>query len=545
MTADAPAAPPSEARSGWLFGPVPDLLLGCGLLYAAFFVVVFAIGSTGSWLPTVLAPLLVLLFSSPHYGATIVRVYEERSERRRYALFSVWATVLIAAWFVAGQRSPWIGSAMLTLYLSWSPWHYTGQNYGVAVMMLGRRGVGLDATTKRWLHYAFITSFAVFLCVVHESSVWAESRFLPLEGDRLRFLPLGVPRAVTAGALVVHAAVLLVALVRMVRAASLRELAPGLALVGSQALWFTLPAVAIHFALFPGRQPLGTDVQIQVIFWIAVAHAVQYLWVTAYYARAGRRWTGAGAYAAKIFAAGSAVWLLPAVLFGPDAFGAGADAAALPLLIASAVNLHHFVLDGAIWKLRGPIGKVLIRSEAADVDSATAPRPGLRRLAWGVAGLCAVASLAIYAAEQVALPRAYAALDADRAEAVLDVLAFAGRDSAEARRWIGSQRAAEGDDAGAALAFRRSVDLKPTLPAYGALIETLAIEGRFEEAIPWCDRMLAFAPDDVDALRLAATVHRYAGNPERTRDLLARAAEVSDAKVDPAAVPSARSPAVY
>jgi hypothetical protein len=54
-------------------------------------------------MPDFLAPLLVLLFSTPHYGATILRVYEQRAERRRYAVFSVWATLAIAAWFVAAS----------------------------------------------------------------------------------------------------------------------------------------------------------------------------------------------------------------------------------------------------------------------------------------------------------------------------------------------------------------------------------------------------------------------------------------------------------
>ena len=33
------------------------------------------------------------------------------------------------------------------------------------------------------------------------------------------------------------------------------------------------------------------------------------------------------------------------------------------LLVASVVNLHHFVLDGAIWKLRdGRVARVLLRT---------------------------------------------------------------------------------------------------------------------------------------------------------------------------------------
>jgi hypothetical protein len=76
----ATAAPPAGR---WLFGPAPDLLLGCGLLYVFIFAL-YALGGEGiraSEAPY-LFPLLVLLFSTPHYGATLLRVYEQRSSRR-------------------------------------------------------------------------------------------------------------------------------------------------------------------------------------------------------------------------------------------------------------------------------------------------------------------------------------------------------------------------------------------------------------------------------------------------------------------------------
>ena len=46
---------------------------------------------------------------------------------------------------------PALGTFLVTLYLTWSPWHYTGQNYGLAVMFLRRSGVEVDARTKRWM----------------------------------------------------------------------------------------------------------------------------------------------------------------------------------------------------------------------------------------------------------------------------------------------------------------------------------------------------------------------------------------------------------
>ena len=80
-----------------------------------------------------------------------MRVYEHRADRRAYFLFSVVATILLL--IVAGVAlfRPWLGSVLATVYLSWSSWHYTGQNYGIAVMFLRRRGVDLDRTSQRML----------------------------------------------------------------------------------------------------------------------------------------------------------------------------------------------------------------------------------------------------------------------------------------------------------------------------------------------------------------------------------------------------------
>ena len=127
--------------SPWLFGPWSDLLFGCGALYALLFGAFCLAGAELRTLqPGLLFPLFVLALGTPHYGATLLRVYEKRRDRRAYVVFSLWATLAVAALFVV---SVWWGPAatfFVTLYLSWSPWHYTGQNYGLAVMFLRIRG---------------------------------------------------------------------------------------------------------------------------------------------------------------------------------------------------------------------------------------------------------------------------------------------------------------------------------------------------------------------------------------------------------------------
>ena len=98
---------PRSTSGGWLFGPGTDLLLGCGGVYFAIFVL-FTLGGSGlrdaqgAWLVAV----ITLVVSAPHYGGTLLRVYEQRADRRAYALFSLWATLGVALLFVLMSISP-------------------------------------------------------------------------------------------------------------------------------------------------------------------------------------------------------------------------------------------------------------------------------------------------------------------------------------------------------------------------------------------------------------------------------------------------------
>lgn len=68
------ATPPT--RSYWLFGPSTDFLLGCGGAYGLVFVLLAGAGdAVRSVLTEGMMPLLVLVTSVPHYGATLLRVY--------------------------------------------------------------------------------------------------------------------------------------------------------------------------------------------------------------------------------------------------------------------------------------------------------------------------------------------------------------------------------------------------------------------------------------------------------------------------------------
>ena len=85
---------------------------------------------------------LALVFNYPHFMATIYRAYGTREDFSKYRVFTVHATALLILTAILTHTSlkllPWV----FTLYINWSPWHYSGQNYGLLMMFARRNEAG-------------------------------------------------------------------------------------------------------------------------------------------------------------------------------------------------------------------------------------------------------------------------------------------------------------------------------------------------------------------------------------------------------------------
>ncbi|MCZ6464902.1 MAG: tetratricopeptide repeat protein [Proteobacteria bacterium] len=537
------AVPPSNR---WLFGPVPDLLLGCGLLSALLFVAfAFVDGDVPARQAPVVFPLVVLLLSYPHYGATILRVYERREDRQNYFLFSVWATVAVAAFFVLGVYSTLVASVMVTVYLTWSPWHYTGQNYGLAVMFLRRRGVEIGPREKRFVYASFILSYVLTALVMHggtESVDYALSS--PSEGD-IHFTAIGIPAPVEAVlfplALLAYLGATAAAVVLLLRRGSVRDLAPAGMLMLTQALWFSVPMLARHFEITTGLVPIDWDFRFYFFTWIAAGHAVQYLWVTSYYARAEGRAHGPLRFYGKTLLGGTLLFVPPVILFGPGGLGSVSLDAGLALLVSAGVNIHHFILDGAIWKLRsGRIANILIRNTRPEPIAAG---PGSQTaMGWGSKALWATAALALAIhgytmwQERVALVVAAQESDLVRMSEILDQLAWVSRDherirSIVAAAWLEQEQLPE-----ALREFERSVALRPTVAGYSAIAQLHERLGRPALGIPAYESALALEPDRLGILHRLGAAWVRQQRPARAIPYLERAVAL-----DPEHEPSRRT----
>lgn len=552
-----------SSREAWFFGPGRDLLLGCGLAYLLVFALLSVASSEVRALaPIGLLPLLILFTGIPHYGATLLRVYERQEDRRRYALFAVFATGLVWGLFAVGIHNDFVGSLILTLYLTWSPWHYTAQNYGIAMMFLGRQGVRSDPVTKRLIHASFRLSFLLTLLAIHAVGSSADYAPLAYEGTVYHFVSLDFPGGIgpwlLAGVGGAYLVCLAAAGVRLLRIASVRQLAPVAAIALTQALWFSAPVAARYLSLLDGVAPLSLEHAAYAFLWVGIGHSVQYLWVTSYFASRRDGFPGHARYYAKALLAGAAIWVVPSLIFAPAALGRVPFDAGLAVMVAAVVNIHHFILDGAIWKLRdGRIARILLRG--AREDSQPAPGeggfPATRGVSVAYAGrwlrpaiyLAGAASVAIFAFTTIETElggrQATARNDVVRLELAAERLGAIGRDSS--RLWVNAAllRAGEGDLEAALAHVERARSLFPTDEVWQTLGYVSQRLGRREDAIaayrqallarpgwPEVENNLAWllatgadSPDNArEAVRLARSVsRRFNGKSPNALDTLA------------------------
>ena len=289
---------------------------------------------------------------------------------------------------------------------------------------------------------------------------------------------------------------------RLLRVVAWRKLLPCLTLFSSQFLWFLLPAA---MTLFKGMQIPQSRYSTGVL---AVMHSAQYLWITSYYARRearevpGRNWRPS-AYFAVLVAGGIALFV-PGPWLASRLFHH--DFTASFLIFTALVNLHHFILDGAIWKLRdGRIASLLLNSRDRMTNAASRAR-GRLSTAWswisgssasarGLRGSAAVLLLSWGIVDQA---RYYLAL---HSESVDDLQRAASLDSFDSplQMRLARRELEDGHPQQAESAWRKAIQSNPADPApRQSLLRFLIGQNRFDEAYSLSDSYLGYFPKDAN-----------------------------------------------
>jgi tetratricopeptide (TPR) repeat protein len=491
----------NKQASPWIYNPALDLIVGCGAWSAPLLLIsYFSLASSArTW--SIVFYGLALFFNYPHYMATIYRAYHRAEDFEKYRIFTVHITALMVLTLLLSHfwlgLLPWI----FTIYLTWSPWHYSGQNYGIFMMFARRAGADPTKAERRALYGAFVASYLILFLGFHTGP----------STDPL-FVSLGIPAVISRWEQIILSVAFVglsaFGLRGLARSTGWRKLIPSLTLFSSQFLWFLLPAA---ISLIRGLEIPQNRYSSGVL---AVMHSAQYLWITSYYARreaAGeetgkkrRNWRPL-AYFGVLVVGGIALFVpgpwLASRLFHQDFTTSF-------LIFTALVNIHHFILDGAIWKLRdGRIASLLLNSRERIADTATQASghfasawrwtlgrtSGARALKFG-----AVALLLVWGTVDQA--RYYLALHADDLH---DLQRAASLDSFDGSLQMRLARRAmqDGQTQQAESAFKRAMQSNPSDPApRQELLHFLIDQNRYDEAFSLTAAALKYSPNDANLL---------------------------------------------
>lgn len=355
-----------NASSKWFYGSGLDLIVGCGAWSIPLLLIAYYFASSQPQGVSVAFYALALVFNYPHYMATIYRAYRTPEDFAKYKIFTLHTTLLIGLLVVLGHLSYQLLAIVFTIYLTWSPFHYTGQNFGIALMFARRNGVTTSIKIRRAFYLAFLSSYAMFFLAFHSAPA----------SEQL-VLTLGIPlKAASMLWLVlfwVFAASITYSLYDFVKQTSIKAMTAPLVMLSTQIIWFVIPSA---ITLFAKTDFLQTPATVAVL---AVMHSAQYLWITSYYARReaqaandednnqpARKWSFV-TYFFILVVGGIALfipgpWLASRVL--------NIDFGVSFLVFTALVNIHHFILDGAIWKLRdGRIAALLLNTARTETGA--------------------------------------------------------------------------------------------------------------------------------------------------------------------------------
>jgi hypothetical protein len=214
--------------------------------------------------------------------------------------------------------------------LTWSPYHYAAQAYGLAVIYSFRSGCVLTSTEKGALWWiSLLPFFRAFASAPDAGLAW----FVPASV----FESLPVLGQLQSGTIhIIDVLIFLLPLWLYQRSGFRLPMISILLLVANGIWWVTLSYT-------------------EAWIWATIFHAVQYLAIVMIYHVRDRLSLPANrrgrAYHAFIFYACSFVLGYGLFIGLPTLYGAaGFRGQPTALMVAAAINIHHFVVDGYIWR---------------------------------------------------------------------------------------------------------------------------------------------------------------------------------------------------
>ena len=341
----APNRQPAATSLFWLFSPTVlgkpfihpwidyGIIAGGWSIVATF--VFFSHPGLFQRIPPETLAILILMVNSSHFAASTLRLYSKPDYAVRYSFLAYGfplITILVLGICLLFPEA--LGKHLQALYLTWSPFHYAAQTYGLAAMYCFRSGFRLNPGEKSLLWWACMLPFLrSFLGAANSGLGW----FIPRESlYEFGMTPVAL-NIITQGLL------------------ALIFLAPVAFYIRMRSLKGTLPPMIVIVLLFANGLWWTALDYLDAFVVATIAHGLQYLAIMFVYHVQDRlnlpdnrrpAWMHALHFYGGCLLLGYGLFYC-----WPYAFvWAGAGLAESMLLVTATINIHHFVVDRYIWR---------------------------------------------------------------------------------------------------------------------------------------------------------------------------------------------------
>ncbi len=377
-----PAEPAKDKRDIYFVNPVVDVLVACGGLSILFFFVVVGVG-WGPWGGNAYdrpewawrtAAALAFVVNYPHFAATNFRLYQSFDRMMQFPKVSFLSPVVVVAGLCAALVNTTFAEWYCKLFMTWSSYHFCAQSKGIALLYARRLGVQVDPIT-RWL--IVIATHTPFLYPTINSETFPNlgpfysvtiPRGLPWFSfaGGFHFSPIGLPDAwaptvQTIAISIYYAGLAAIGLLVLRTLVQQKRLLPFAVLtpIFAQTLWFG-PWGAGSRA-FNEFVPFFHSLQYMIIAWLFQLKEDS--------AQAGFLpsldtviW-GTVKWFAFIVAGGILLFVI-----WPWALNVrGYSELHALACVNAAIQIHHFFVDGVIWKIRDPRTRAMLGGNLLDL----------------------------------------------------------------------------------------------------------------------------------------------------------------------------------
>ena len=285
---------------------------------------------------------LLVAVNWPHFSATVYRLYHSRANVRQYPLTAIAIPfVLLGGVWASFAEPDAVAPYFVKLYLIWSPYHFSGQTLGITLLYARRANVRFSKA-ERFAIAAFIYGTFLLPTIAFETGRTGSDYY------GVVYPALGLPvwtRQVAEVWLAGCAVALVFIVLRWKRDG--KALPPAIILLPAltQFVWFVLGSRLRAFNEF-----------------VPMFHSLQYLFI-AWALQLKEKLDVESITPSRRYVAWETVrWLLLNIVGGMLLFETlpllfemtGYPTAFVTGIIFSAVQVHHFFVDGVIWKLKSP-----------------------------------------------------------------------------------------------------------------------------------------------------------------------------------------------